>query len=602
LPATTSYHQSTSTNWQVIPCCDAGGTDCKDWADVDPPWLLETSIDPQLVTSTDPDWNNTTQWALNVPFPVTLGWCSIQKLDNLSSYNLRFYTANGGVETGCHPWLIDDDGICRPTKVEKDTTYPYDEVVPQFKDSEAFSFFAEDSEYLWEVGTCVKEYGYGSEEVCSDYGQKWGFKTENLPPPGIVRLLAPPNDPAGRNPVGLPVTLSWKEMSGVNSFRYQVIPGIPSTPVPALQTSVTLDWNDLSLNSRYRWRVRPCTDYAGTQCTLWSPPWWFVTTGAPPATLNKPVDGATDVLIPVEFNWSDVSGAGSYVIEVRDNVAGTIISKVSLVSMIFIDYPDLNIDTNYSWRVRTCADEAGTAACGSWSHTWVNAPSFTTFSLSAPVNPTPAHNARIEEAMAIILSWDEVLGAKAYHYRLRQRGEVEYLFDSIVFSNSASHHPSAFPEIAWYDWEVRACLDTTCVVSGAWSNLWSFDLRLIAPPEKRGGLVPCGRSYDDPDTPLPMNERDPCQIHHAFLLLRNILDFALWKVATALFIIIILAIAGLFYISHGDQSLTFKLKSLFKSVLIGYLAVFFAWLFVNVFLSIIGYNFQIFGRWWEISL
>ena len=168
-------------------------------------------------------------------------------------------------------------------------------------------------------------------------------------------------------------------------------------------------------------------------------------------------------------------------------------------------------------------------------------------------------------------------------------------------TNSSGKIGTDFPKTGVHEWEIQACLTEDCSANGGWSNLWSFDVNLIAPPGERGGLVPCGRDYDDPDTPLPMDERESCQIKHLFLLLRNILDFALWKIGTAMIALLSVVLGALFYFSGGNEETILKIKSLVRSVIIGYALIFGAWLFVNLFLAVLGFNFVFFGYWWEIK-
>ena len=47
-----------------------------------------------------------------------------------------------------------------------------------------------------------------------------------------------------------------------------------------------------------------------------------------------------------------------------------------------------------------------------------------------------------------------------------------------------------------------------------------------------GGLVPCGRSCDDPDT--LGNECEPCTLCHFFLMIERIIDFLLFRIVPAL--------------------------------------------------------------------
>ena len=592
VPGTSSctFLQSTSTySWKVKPCCSAdgtNGTECKDWNDVSTS-TFETSLAPEPASPVDPDWNLTTQMALAIPIPVILDWCNVEKADY---YRLKLYTIVGGVEN-CHR-LLESGGNCLSMKVDKNTTWPYNELTSAFEDTGG-TWFLRNTEYRWEAATCFMEEGV---EICSDFGQKWGLDTTSTLDISSFEQISPLDG----STVGLPMVIKWNGAVGVNSTNYEVLgPGGPFTGTVIGLTVESFDYPDLALDKSYNWRIKPCFDANGMDCGNWTPFWTFKTTGAKPIVSSppSPSNGANNVVIPVSFDWSDIPGAGSYKFQLADNAAfnPTTTEEVLLSSSFLLDYPDLEMDINYRWRVQTCARQDGTA-CGNWSNVW----SFKTFIIGSPVPPiTPSDGTFIDEPGMINFSWSSVSGAKAYHFVV-SFFTGEEIFNELVSSNSISKNPILFPETGIYNWQVRACLDENCIATGNWSNVWSFDLALIAPPGMRGGLVPCGRQYDDPDT--PWNERESCQISHIFLLLRNVLDFLLWKVATILLVLILLAAGALFYISMGDSRIIFKVKSALKTMVIGYIIIFFAWFFVNLFLALIGYNFQFFGRWWEIPL
>ena len=160
--------------------------------------------------------------------------------------------------------------------------------------------------------------------------------------------------------------------------------------------------------------------------------------------------------------------------------------------------------------------------------------------------------------------------------------------------------PTEQLELGNYSWWVRACLDEKCSndARGDLSPGWSFTLVQPTPPAKFG-LVPCGRVSDNPDT--PWNEREPCQIKHIFLLLRNIIDLLLWRIGLTILVLLTIATGVVYYFSMGAPTTMVKVKSILKSAGIGYGIVFLAWLILNLLLSILGYQFQIFGHWWQIK-
>jgi hypothetical protein len=596
VPGSCSLKSGEEYSWQVQPCCSPDGNNCKNWTDL-PTWIFTTNLAAEPISPIDPDWNNTTQAAQNVSIPVSLEWCELEFEDPadddyheevLYYHLLRFYIVEGGVEE-CHPWAK-NNGDCAHMEVGM-ASY---EGKNKFEDRDSVSFFIQDSSYRWEIATCISE---GMIETCSDFGQKWGFETETLPFPSKVNLLSPANDPAGTTPVEIPTHLTWESIPGIHSFVYEINGGSITGTVYPPKSNTSLD---LSLDSIYNWRVMPCWDYEGKNCisTAWSDIWHFRTTGAPP-TLTNPPNGEIEVLIPTELSWSSVSGAKSYKVQIREVTAIDEIEKLALSPKIFINYPDLKTETAYRWRVKTCADLEGNL-CGDWSSAWVHAPTFATLSLAAPINPNPSDGYEIKSPGTLELSWDPVTGAGAYNYVIRYRDTGEEILNKIVSSNSASLQPFLFSETGWYEWEVRACLNDNCNVDavGDWSDTWSFDLSLTAPASERTGLVPCGRDYDNPNT--HWNERDSCQIYHFFLMIRNVLEFVLWKIATILLVLVLVFAAALLYVSAGEKDTIFKIRSFAKAIIIGYFIIFFSWLIINLLLSFLGFQFQLFGNWWEI--
>lgn len=616
IPEACSLQSANSYSWKVLPCCSNNGlTECRTWDSL-PVWNFATNLAPEPATPTDPDWNNPINRIEDIEVPIFLDWCdSPDNQDYLGmgdtdpgnpvplfqdeydyeegvgekveKYKLKFYSVDSAGNETCHPWLV-NGGSCDSLGTSKHYS--------SFEDSLSTPFFIGGEKYRWEVAICYAE--ADSTEVCSNYSQKWEFKTEDTPILNF-NLLSPPDDPLGNNAVGFPVTLNWEKKVGSNSFICTVNPGGITKIADITSSGVSFDPSELSLDSLYSWIVTPCHNFGGQDCdlTMNSSLWWFKTTGAPPNLIEPINNPPSDVIIPANFDWDDVSGAGSYKIQIQNVMSGAIVKEADVqISEISVDYPDLEMNTDYQWKVQTCAYSDG-ATCGNWSGT--NA--FKTFDIGVPPNRSPIDGEIFDKAITITLSWDSVPGAKAYQYIVYDPSGNE-LFNEITTSNSLSFNSYNFPDIGVHEWEVQACLTADCSVNGGWSNLWSFDVDLDAPPENRGGLVPCGRAYDDPNTPLPMDERESCQIKHLFLLLRNLLDLLLWKIGIALLVLISMIFGAIFYFSQGDEETVQRIKSLAKSVIIGYAIIFGAWALVNLLLALAGFNFQFFGHWWEIKL
>jgi len=97
-----------------------------------------------------------------------------------------------------------------------------------------------------------------------------------------------------------------------------------------------------------------------------------------------------------------------------------------------------------------------------------------------------------------------------------------------------------------------------------------------------GGLVPCGRLVNDPNTNI--DETAPCTLCHLFVLLRRIVDFALTNIVFPL-AILMTAIGSFFLLtSAGDPARVSQGKKLITTVVIGVIIILAGWLIVNTFL------------------
>ena len=159
--------------------------------------------------------------------------------------------------------------------------------------------------------------------------------------------------------------------------------------------------------------------------------------------------------------------------------------------------------------------------------------------------------------------------------------------DKIISTSSISTYDL---EIGTYNWAVRSCEDTNC---GSWSDSQTFNI-IMAPSGTSSGLVICGTEYDNPDT--LNNESEPCSIPHLFLLLNNLLNFALWKLGLLIIGVMAVITATMSYLSFGSPEILIQIKAAWKYILIGYLVMLLSWLAINVILDFFGLKFQ----WWAI--
>ena len=115
------------------------------------------------------------------------------------------------------------------------------------------------------------------------------------------------------------------------------------------------------------------------------------------------------------------------------------------------------------------------------------------------------------------------------------------------------------------------------------------------------GLVPCGRDTDDTTT-LSWNETEDCQLRHTFLLVKILIDFALWKLVPLLIAILVVATGAIFFFQLGGPEVLARVRGIWAAVGKGVLILLFSWLFLNFLLGILGFDVNIFGRWTEITV
>ncbi len=124
------------------------------------------------------------------------------------------------------------------------------------------------------------------------------------------------------------------------------------------------------------------------------------------------------------------------------------------------------------------------------------------------------------------------------------------------------------------------CTPATCFISGS------------------GGLIPCGKSCEDPDT--AWDERRPCDLCSLFLMGQILIEFMVKLSGAAAMIAI--AIGGFLYVfAAGSQSSIEKAKSMIKYTLLGFVIVFIAWAIVDSILTSAGYIDPIGGDWYTIE-
>ena len=119
------------------------------------------------------------------------------------------------------------------------------------------------------------------------------------------------------------------------------------------------------------------------------------------------------------------------------------------------------------------------------------------------------------------------------------------------------------------------------------------------PPELQGGLVPCGRMCDDPNTDIC--ECDPCTLCHLFVLFKKIVDFLTLNIISPLAVLMIVVGGVMFLTAAGDPGRIGTAKKILTAVVIGLCIVFLAWLIVDTIITFLTPAGSPFQNWSEIN-
>jgi hypothetical protein len=284
------------------------------------------------------------------------------------------------------------------------------------------------------------------------------------------------------------VTLTWNPVAdpaGIEAYNYQMS-SRPDFPGNFIQHRGSVSGTSIALTDLaqivWYWRVQ-AADRAGN-LSAWSAPFTFKLGATNPPTaapsLQAPGNGAT-VTQPIAFDWSDVSGATRYELQIDDsNGFGEplVATQTTLASNVSVS--GLPASTLW-WRVR--------GANGGGNGPWSSVRSFTVGgappppppppppgTLPAPSLQSPASDARFTIGQTINFDWSDVTGAARYDIQIDDSSSFTVpLTHSAAPTASAYAFATAGMQRMTLRWRVRAVAADGAV--GAWSNTRRFELR-----------------------------------------------------------------------------------------------------------------------------
>ncbi len=271
-------------------------------------------------------------------------------------------------------------------------------------------------------------------------------------------------------------TFTWEAVPGLTSYRIQVSKkaDFSSTVVNSTKSSTTHTPGTALLDGLYYWRVQ--AKGSDGIWGLWSTVWTVTidTVKPPKATLLSPVkDDLLTTSLP-SFDWSDVTGAAYYELQVDNSstFGSPEVAAAPAGSAYTVTTP--LADGRYYWRVRA-VDLAGNK--GSWTSAWTvwididPAP--------APALLSPADGAATNDNTPTF-TWEAVPGLTSYRIQVSKKAD----FSSTVVNStksSTTHTPGTALLDGLYYWRVQA--KGSDGIWGLWSTVWTVTIDTVKPPK-----------------------------------------------------------------------------------------------------------------------
>ena len=208
--------------------------------------------------------------------------------------------------------------------------------------------------------------------------ETWSLDTAN--PPGVPRLLSPLINALLTN---YTPRLDWAQstLPLLTTFQYYHVQIATDPTFVAIVDDATTNPFDiynheytplvpLSSTSKYYWHVQACNTAIPTQCSAWSQTWYFRTAVDVPIQ-NNPADLFSSNNHRPAFDWTAVTGASSYTLQISRRA--TLQNAYSMVLTITaINYtPTFDLfageHSTFYWRVRANSPTNGP---GAWSTVW----------------------------------------------------------------------------------------------------------------------------------------------------------------------------------------------------------------------------------------
>lgn len=530
------FQTNANYRWRVLPCCDAAGTQCKNYRDNEGWWEFSTSPAPELLgvatndtnsgfaenIEQDPDWNGPGA-ITGVDFcNATLYWCKAKLAEPGSNNYHRFnkkYNANYNVNYAFDYQM----------RVKSSENASFVNLVEKILTG-ASSAFRTATSYLG-IGKFLKD--YANSAATSDCS-KWMNEPLKISTESEDESAGESYHYLQRDIYGKPAkpeSLSFAPYSDGIANNPNFKPFFDASKNTSRDRSLfTGDWEG---KLKYSWQIKTCFNTSPGQedndfpyCNAnvekdYGQKWQLVGLPMSSTTIGKPLltspennDGwvKEDHLVGTNgtLNWKTPCGANSFLYDIKnengksifdgDPVCGTDYSKDAgrrfdkpqIIVNITDKEPEqgqnpgavqLKIDSKYTWRVKSCwpsipVGEIKNICSSEWSDSW----SFRTTGRPPKINDSDAVRMAAPTAT---LSWEGVSGAQSYRLKITGDGAPteEILVDTDQFSFK---YPGPQKN---YSWRVKTCADAGGIICGSWQAGKSFNSEDFAKPTN---LSPAG--------------------------------------------------------------------------------------------------------------
>jgi len=272
------------------------------------------------------------------------------------------------------------------------------------------------------------------------------------------------------NAVGVAVSgnFAWTAVTGATFYSIQVSTdaGFGSFVYNAANVSATnFAYSGLANNTTYYVRVKANNSDGSGNWSLSQ----FKTVVATPTNIS-PINNAFSQPLNGTLQWSSVTGATAYEVEMSTNSAFTniILSNMNVAGNSF-SYSGLNNATQYYWRVRAKNSE-GTSANSNYT-------SFTTLIGKATL-VSPSNNATNVNAVSGNFTWTGPTTATKYRIQVSKVANfATTIYDQSDITTNSFAYSNLESKVVYY-WKVYSYSANN---DGSWSDVFSFTSGLAKP-------------------------------------------------------------------------------------------------------------------------